>query len=818
MDAGQDVFTHDALVEHDGVLVVVTLPGHVGHQQVATQGDLTVLGGVAFREDVAGLHALSLLADGAQVDGHILVGAAELGNAVFLECRLEADELLFFRAVVENANGRGVHVFHHAVTFCGDHRAGVFAELLLDAGADDGRLAAHQRNGLAHHVRSHQCTVGIIVLQEGNHAGSDRSDLLGSNVHEVDLRRGHHGIVVVLTALHDLTDERAVVSQGRVALTDHQTLFLFGRHIAHALVGEVYHGVLHLAVGGLNEAEVVDLGKHAERADQTDVGTFGRLDGTEAAVVCIVHVAHLKAGTLTRQTAGTQGGETALVRHLGQGVGLVHKLREGVGAEERVDHRSDGLGVDQVAGREYLIIAYVHALAYRAGHAVEADGELVGQLLAHGAHTAVGEMVDIVHVGLRVNQLDEVLDDGDDILLGQHADVVIDAEVQLVVDAVAAHIAEVVTLVREEQVEDHLTGAGIIGRLCITQLTVDIVDGLVLRVGGVLLQGVEDDVEVGALSVLLVHQDAGHAALKNLIDVLFGQFALTGQEHLVTLDAHHFARILVDEVLVPGVEHVGGELLSGEFLEVLAVHLHLLGQIKDLENLAVAFVADGTQQGGHGQLLLTVDVGIHHVVDVRGKLDPTALERDDAGRVELGTVGVQGAGEEHTGRAVQLAHDDTLGAVDDKRAVVGHVGDVAQEDLLNLGVKVHMLVVGAVELQLGLEGHTVGQAALQTLLDGVAGRVDIIVQELQNEIVASVRDGEVLAEDFVESVVLAEFRWSIQLEEVLERLQLHLQEIGIRHRILDRCKIDTVVDNFSHELSAFRFACVYTCIFLDAKR
>ena len=42
--------------------------------------------------------------------------------------------------------------------------------------------------------------------------------------------------------------------------------------------------------------------------------------------------------------------------------------------------------------------------------------------------------------------------------------------------------------------------------------------------------------------------------------------------------------------------------------------------------------------------------------------------------------------EEHAGRAVQLADDDALGAVDDERAVVRHQRDVAEVDLLLLDV------------------------------------------------------------------------------------------------------------------------------------
>ena len=94
-------------------------------------------------------------------------------------------------------------------------------------------------------------------------------------------------------------------------------------------------------------------------------------------------------GAVARQTAGTEGRQTALVRNFGQRIDLVHELRQLAGAEERVDDARQRLGVDQVDGREDLVVAHVHALADRTRHTHEAHRELIRQLLADGAHTAV---------------------------------------------------------------------------------------------------------------------------------------------------------------------------------------------------------------------------------------------------------------------------------------------------------------------------------------------------------------------------------------------------------------------------------------------
>ena len=126
-------------------------------------------------------------------------------------------------------------------------------------------------------------------------------------------------------------------------------------------------------------------------------GTFRGLDGAHAAVVGVVYVAHLEAGAVTGQAAGAQGGQTALVGQLGQGVGLVHELGQRRGAEELLDGGRDRADVDERLGRDDVhILGLGHALPDHALHAGEADAELVLQQLAHAAQAAVAQVVDVV--------------------------------------------------------------------------------------------------------------------------------------------------------------------------------------------------------------------------------------------------------------------------------------------------------------------------------------------------------------------------------------------------------------------------------------
>mgnify|MGYP006979109367 CR=1 FL=1 len=56
VDGGKHVVLHHALVEEDGVLVVVTLPGHKAHEDVLAQRDLPLVGGGAVGDDIPLLH------------------------------------------------------------------------------------------------------------------------------------------------------------------------------------------------------------------------------------------------------------------------------------------------------------------------------------------------------------------------------------------------------------------------------------------------------------------------------------------------------------------------------------------------------------------------------------------------------------------------------------------------------------------------------------------------------------------------------------------------------------------------------------------
>ena len=336
----------------------------------------------------------------------------------------------------------------------------------------------------------------------------------------------------------------------------------------------------------------------------------------------VVHISHLKACTVATQTTGTQGRHTALVRDLRQWVLLVHKLRQRIRTEVGIDNRRDGLRVNKVGRRKHLVVAHIHTLTHSASHTSQTYTELVVELLTYGAHTAVRQVVNIIHLSVAVNQLHQVLDNLNDILFGQHTHIVGDRHIQLAVDTIASHIAQVVALLREEEVLNHLSRRSVVSRLCVAQLAIDIEHCLFLGLGRVFLQGVEDN-RVVALTILVLVQKHGLAPrLKDDINHLRRQFSLALYHNLVTLDGRHLTRILIYEIFQRGFHYISCQAATEASLQVGAITLHFLCQVEATQDVAVGLEADGAKQRGYGQLLLAVDIGIHHLVDIRSKLNP----------------------------------------------------------------------------------------------------------------------------------------------------------------------------------------------------
>ena len=576
------------------VLEVVAVPRHERDQHVAAEREFAEIGRGTVGDDVGLLDLIAHLHQRTLVDAGVLVRALVFHQPVDIDARLGRIGL----AGGAHDDTGGVHLIDDAGAARGDRRAEVARDHAFHAGADERRLGANQRHRLALHVRAHQRAVGVVVLQERNERGGNRNELLRRHVHEVDLVARHQMHVAGLAADDQVFGEAAAVIDRRIGLRD-RVAALFHRGEIDHLVGDA--AVLDLAIRRLDEAVFVHPRIGRERIDQSDIRTFRRFDRADAAVMRRVHVAHLEARALARQTARAKRRQTPLVGDLRQRVGLVHELRELRGAEELAHRGRRRLRVDQVLRHDGVDIDRRHALLDRALHAQQADAVLVLHQLADRAHPAVAEMVDVVDLALAVAQIDQRADDRDDVVLAQHAHGVGRVEVETHVHLHAADRREVVALGIEEQRTEHRLRGFHRRRLARTHDAVDVEQRVLARH---VLVDRERVADVGAdIDVVDVEQRQFLVAgLDQNLEVLLGD--LLAGLHV------DFAGAAVGQIL--------GDVMADQLLVGHAQCFEAL--LRELTRLT------------HGELLAGFDhdaagVGIDEIVDRLVALQAVGIER-----------------------------------------------------------------------------------------------------------------------------------------------------------------------------------------------
>ena len=260
-------------------------------------------------------------------------------------------------------------------------------------------------------------------------------------------------------------------------------------------------------------------------------------------------VADFEAGAVAVEAAGPEGGETTLVRELGQRVDLVHQLGQLAAGEEFADRVAEGLRVDELlrGDRVDALVVLVDAGLDRLDDVLEAGAALVGEEFADVAHATGAEVIDVVDRAVAGAQLAEQLGGFDDVLRGDRAGVEGDIEAELLVQLVATDAAEVVTKRILEEALHVGAGALDVDGLARAELAEDLLQGFFLVADGAdVLAEREDDGAVVEGGV----EDAELLLRKLLVDLLEG---LAGE--LVVLLGDDLAGLDVDDRV--GVDELG---------------------------------------------------------------------------------------------------------------------------------------------------------------------------------------------------------------------------------------------------------------------
>ena len=172
-----------------------------------------------------------------------------------------------------------------------------------------------------------------------------------------------------------------------------------------------------------------------------------------------MHVPHVEARAFPGEASGAEGRQAPLVCELGQRVCLVHELGELRPAEELADGCHHGAYVDQTLGSGRFRVHQRHLFLDHALHAQQADADLVLDQFAHGSHSPVAQVVDIVNLALTLVYEDHRANDRNDVLAGQGLGIaLLFRKVQAAIELVAADATQVVPSFLEEEIVDQVAG------------------------------------------------------------------------------------------------------------------------------------------------------------------------------------------------------------------------------------------------------------------------------------------------------------------------------------------------------------------------
>ncbi len=439
---------------------------------------------------------------------------------------------------------------------------------------------------------------------------------------------------------------------------------------------------------------------------------------------------------------------------LTQRVGLVHDLGQLAAAEEVVDRCADGLAVYQAAGGEPLRVFQVDAVLHCALHLQEALAQLLAGQLPDGAHPAVAQVVNVVHLSLAFAHGGYVADGAYQVLRPQA--LLFDGHVraELAVHAEPAHRPELIAVRVEELLEDGLLGLLQGEGRSRPQLAVELLDSALVVVAAVLGQSVQNQgIEVLRQDVQLLQPRLGQ-----LLSGLLG-------DGLARLDEHRL--FLFVELHRHGADPLA-QLGAGRALGELD-GLHVVEQLQQLL-VGGVFLVQRTHQEGGRLLAAAVELTDQVVPPVDLHLDPASPLGDDPAGVEH-AVAHHLAGEVAARRAVQLADDDPFGPVDDELPAPEHDGHLAQVNVLLQDL------VRLVQSDAHVERAPVGEPQLQALLGQVPGLAQPVFDQLQPDALRLIDDGEGLVEYPLQAGVLPLLGRDVSLEELRVRIPLDAGQV-----------------------------------------
>ena len=149
------------------------------------------------------------------------------------------------------------YLFDNTVFLGKYNNTAVLSRLVFHTCTNNGRFGFEKRNCLTLHVRTHQSTVSIVIFKERNHCCSNRYNLLGRNVHVVNVFSGNFEDFLSVTCGNLFIKESAVFINRLVRLCYDILILDVCCHIFDFVCYDTL-ALDNLTVGSFNESVFID--------------------------------------------------------------------------------------------------------------------------------------------------------------------------------------------------------------------------------------------------------------------------------------------------------------------------------------------------------------------------------------------------------------------------------------------------------------------------------------------------------------------------------------------------------------------------------
>ncbi len=387
MNRGINVISNNLLTDKHGVLVVVALPSHETNENILAQANFTIANRRSVGQNLAFLHALSLTHHRHLINASSLIRPHKFGNF----------KGFHLARIIINGNLIRANALHNAIVLRKHANTRIHASLVLHARANNRRLRLKQRHGLPLHIRSHQSTVCVVILQKRNHRSCHRHNHPRTNIHIIGSIALNFHKTIAIPAVNLRVHKMALFVKGFIRLHHDEFVFHIGRHIDNL---RSYHSsrLIDLSKRSLNKAIFVDPRKRRQIRNQANVRSFRGLNRTHAAIMAIVNVTNLKTGSISRKSTRSQSRKPPLVGQLGQRVRLIHKLRQLRQSKKLLNSRHNRPNVYQRLRCQHLQILRLkrHSLTNNPLQPRQSDPKLILQQLTNRPNAPISQMINII--------------------------------------------------------------------------------------------------------------------------------------------------------------------------------------------------------------------------------------------------------------------------------------------------------------------------------------------------------------------------------------------------------------------------------------